>query len=249
MAGLQYSDTTNKLGLLQDCEFSLNFQDGAITTDTSYLKPTITRLLNIWYQKIITMIFASQDGMTWDDSNASDYPIATTSLVANQQDYQLPVSLNLLRVQTVNVSYDGGTTWHRASPFNKNESIQPLDTTDIADNFTIANPFYSIENNALFLYPLPTANSTNGLKIWFQRGPLEFNTSDTTKQPGIDPAFHGMISCGASMDYAITKNLPQKEDLKQKMADWEARLRVYYGSKDQDTNLQLTPIYNDTYGS
>jgi hypothetical protein len=250
MPGLVFHDTTSaKAGLIEDCEFNLNFPYGAISGDSTTLLPTLTRLINVWYQKIVTMIFASQDDWTWDDSNATDYPIAITNLVANQQDYSIPVSLNMLRIQTVNVSYDGGTTWRRANPFNKNESYQPLDTTNLKNNYTIVNPFYSIENNAIFVYPVPTANSTGGLKIWFQRGPLEFATSDTTKAPGIDPGFHRMISLGACYEFAVIKNLPTKDYFKNSLDDYEIRLKQYYGRKDDDRSWVINSIYKDDYGS
>ena len=99
MAGLTYSDTTTKLGLIQDCEFNLNLGDAGITGDVSSqaLPKVFNRLVNSWYQKIITMIFASQDEWSWDDINQTNFPIATTNLIANQQDYSLPIALNALR--------------------------------------------------------------------------------------------------------------------------------------------------------
>ncbi len=202
MAGLTYNDVSGGQGLIQDCEGRLNFPPAGISGNTALLQQ-FTRYINIWYQKIVTMIFASQDDWSWDDSNNTDYPIATTNLVAAQQDYSVPVSLNMLRIQNVNISYDGGATWYKDIPFNKGETNRAIDLTSIKNNFSVVEPFYSIENNAIFVYPLPTQNSTAGLKIWFQRGPLEFISSDTTKAPGIDPAFHSMISVAASFPSSI----------------------------------------------
>jgi len=246
MAGLQFSDTSTRQGLIQDCEDNLNFPAAGIS-GTSALLQQFTRQINIWYHKIITMIFASQDDWDWDDSNQTDYPIATTDLVANQQDYTIPVSLNVLKIQRIDVSYDGGTTWKRAVPIDAGSINVALSSTNIAQAFSTDNPKYDIRNNAIFLYPVPSSNSTGGLKIWFSRGPLEFATTDTTKLPGFDAAFHRMLSLGASYDYAFIKNLPTQAALLNLLQDYEARLKQYYGRKNEDVQWSLKSSYDDRY--
>lgn len=248
MPGLQFSNTSNReLGLIQDCEDNLNFPAAGISGNSSLLAQ-FTRLSNVWYQKIMTMILASQDDWDWDDSNQTDYAIATASMVANQQDYAIPLSLGILKIQRIDLSYDNGGSWRRALPIDVQEINAPIDTTTIQSNFATVAPRYDIRDNAIFLYPIPTSNSTNGIKIWFSRGPLEFITTDNTKQPGIDAAFHRMISIGASYDYAASKNLPQTQKLQNDLADYEMRLKQYYGSKDEDRKWGLGAIYDDIYG-
>lgn len=236
MAGLQFSDTANLQGLIQDCEDNLNFASGGISGNTPLLKQ-FTRRINEWYQKVVTMIFASQDDWDWDDSNQTDYPIATTNLVANQQDYQIPVSLSALKIQRVDITVDG-VNWKRINPIDIQSKSMAADSVSIANNFSTDNPYYDIKANALFLYPIPLVSVTAGLKVWFLRGPLEFASSDTTKAPGIDAAFHYLISVGASSDYASIKNLPTAERLLVKLQDGEQRLKQYYGRKDEDMNWQ-----------
>lgn len=88
MAGLAYSDTSTRQGLLQDCEDNLNFPAAGITGTTALLQQ-FTRLINTWYSKVVTMILASQDGWDWDDSSLlTNNPIATRALVAGQRDYK-----------------------------------------------------------------------------------------------------------------------------------------------------------------
>lgn len=236
MAGLQFSDTTNLQGLIQDCEDNLSFPPGGISGNTNLLNQ-FTRRLNEWYQKVVTMIFASQDDWDWDDTNQTDYPIATTNLVANQQDYGIPVSLSALKIQRIDITFDG-VTWKRCNPMDIQSKRMAADAVSISGNFSTDNPYYDIKANALFLYPLPPTSVSGGLKVWFSRGPLEFISADTTKQPGIDAAFHNLISVGASSDYASIKNLAQAERLLQKLQDGEIRLKQYYGRKDEDIQWQ-----------
>ncbi len=246
MAGLQYSDTSGGQGLIQDCEGRLNFPEAGISGSPALLRQ-FTRYLNIWYQKVVTMIFASQDDWDWDDSNQTDYPIAVTNLVAGQQDYSMPVSLSALKIQRMDITYDG-VTWHRTNPIDVQSIQTAADATTLAGSFSTESPAYDIKANSLFLFPTPLVNVTGGLRMWFLRGPLEFTTSDTSKVPGIDPAFHSMISVGAAMDYALDKSLPTYEGLKEKSDDFEIRLKQYYGKKDEDMNWQLRsslPNYDD----
>lgn len=246
MSGLQFSDTSGGQGLIQDCEDNLNFPIGGISGNAALLNQ-FTRRINEWYQKVVTMIFISQDNWNWDDSNATDYPIASTNLVANQQDYPIPVNLGMLKVLRVDITFDG-TTWVRCNPIDVQSIVQAADSTTTANDFSTQSPCYDIKSNAFFLYPVPTRNVTAGLKVWFLRGPLEFVYTDTTKQPGIDPAFHSMLSVGAASDYALIKNLPTAPGLAAKMQDYELRLKQYYGRKDEDKQWMfnaLLPDYDD----
>lgn len=245
MAGLQYSNTSSReLGMIQACEDDLNFPALGISGNSTLLAQ-FTRNMNTWYQKIITMIFECQDAWNWDDINQTDYPIASADLVAGQQDYELPLTLGALKIQRLDISFDG-ITWQKCSPFDVQETLQPLDTTSVGVNFSKTNPKYDIRANSIFIYPIPDANVTAGLKIYFSRGPLEFATTDTTKAPGIDYAFHRMIAVGAMVEYCKPKNLPQKADLQQELMDYEARLKQYYSRKDEDRRWQVTSAVTDT---
>src|SRR5579872_319914 len=113
MAGLQFSDTSaSRNGLLQDCEDNLNLGVTGITSNTNLLS-TFTRYINTWYHKVVTMILEAQDDWDFDDLNNTDYPVATTPLVANQRDYTFPASLKILKIKRVDISYDS-TNWFRA---------------------------------------------------------------------------------------------------------------------------------------
>jgi hypothetical protein len=244
MAGLQFSDTSGGQGLIQDCEDNLNYAPGGISGNTNLLNQ-FTRRINEWYQKVITMIFASQDDWDWDDSNQTDYPIATTNLVAGQQDYTIPVSLSALKIQRMEITFDG-VNYKRINPMDIQSKQFADDTASIAGHFSTDNPYYDIKANSLWIYPIPPTNVTAGLRMWFLRGPLEFATTDTTKQPGIDAAFHSMISGGAAADFALIKNLPMAAGLSAKSEDWEQRIKQYYGRKDEDMDWQakaLLPWY------
>lgn len=236
---MQFNPTSGRQGLIQDCEFWTGLGDAQISGVTANLQH-FTRLINNRYHQVMTMIISSQDEWDFDDQNYANYPIITTSLVANQQDYVIPTSEKVLKIKRVEVSYDG-TNWYRANPIDINEIATSTSTTAIASGFNQAAPLYDIQYDSIFLYPIPTANSASGLKVWTTREIVEFVAADTTAQPGFDEPFHRILSIGASLDWAVAKGLANKNDLAALYADYEQRLSAYYGSKQKDRVYILKP--------
>lgn len=230
---MQYSNTTTKDGLLQHCEMLGGFGDGTITIDTTTLKPWFTGALNRAFQKVVSTILTSQDDWDFDDVNNTDYAVATTDLVAGQRDYSFPASLKLLKIKRVDVSYNGH--FYKATPIDSSALGFGLgNDTDTDGNFNASEPCYDAKANAVWIYPLPPANVTAGLRVEFTREPNEFATSDTTKEPGIDEPFHPMLSIHALYEWAVANDLSRADRLMATYLEYEARLKAHYGSKQQD---------------
>lgn len=218
-------------------------------TDTnSYPDADRVRNVNIWYHKVITMILEAIDGWDFDDSNHTDYPVLTTSLVANQRDYPIPVSEKVLKIKRIDICYDGtGNTCYKAEPIDSGEIGDGFgNDTDVDARFSKSKPYYDIRYNSIWIYPrADSGNVANSgiLRIEWTREIVEFVVGDTSKEPGIDKPFHRMLSIGASLDYAIANDLPQKNNLAELLMDFEMRLRRYYGSKNSDRKLGLSSAY------
>lgn len=217
----------------------------ANTNLTEY--PAAIRLINInrWYEKTVTMIFDSIDGFDYDDSNATDYPIAVEGLIAGQQDYVLPTGL--MKVKRVEVSYDNGTTWNKAETIDINQIGMATDTTTVRNNFGTSQPFYDLESNAIKLYPIPQVNSTNGLKLWYAREPAEFTQVEVdagVKQPGFDEAFHIMIPLGVTYDWFTAKKLFNEATIvNNELMEYEQRLRRQFGKKQTDSSYRFNSAF------
>lgn len=219
---------------LSDITNMITFYTGVGTTEYSNANRVIN--INRWIQKITTMILSSQDGWDYDDINIGDYPILTSSLVANQQDYTLPASEKILQIKRVEISYDG-TNWRRAFPMDINERQKQTDTTSISNDFSTSEPYYDIQYNAIFLYPIPTSAVSGGLKLWVSREHTTFTASDLTTgtaEPGFDEPFHEMVAIGASFEYAVAKNQANSNNLKALLTESEIRLKQYYGKKEKE---------------
>ncbi len=227
-------------------------------SDTSaYTASNLLIDINIWYEKVVSMIFESQDDTDFDDSRNTNYPIVTTSMVAGQRDYSIPVSENVLKIKRVDITYDG-VNYFRAKPFDNGAVFWGMGNATNEDaNMIKAAPLYDIQYNSLFIYPLATAADVSAgatIRVEWERDIVVFTTGDYTTDPndstvipGIDVHFHPMIAYGAAYEFANANNLPQLGNIKQDLQDWENRLRTAYGRKNLDTVLSLQAAY-DSYG-
>lgn len=237
---MKFNDVSGLNGLVQSCEFWTGKGNAQISGDSTSLAE-FTRLINVNYHKVVTMILSSMDEWDFDDSNIGDAGfIKTYNLVSGTQTVTLPASDKILKIKRAEITYDG-TTWYRLSPLDVNEYGDTSDAATVANNFSKSSPYYDVHGNYVYLYPIPDANVTGGLKLWVAREIDEFTTADTTQEPGIDEPFHEMIAVGASLDYAFAHNLANAGGLASKFVDYEQRIRQYYGSRQEDRAMTMKP--------
>lgn len=212
--------------------------------------------INIWLQKIVSMILDAQDEEDYDDQRRTDYPIKTILLTTNR-DYPIPVSEKVLKIKSLSVAYDA-TNYYRANPIDSNEvsgismalpAAATTANTNLDARFSRTTPRYDVKFNSIFLYPMAlSADVTAGGKMvveWF-RQPTEFSTGDLTNSgtvPGFDDTFHAMLAYGPAFEYATAKQLPQLKAIALTLSDFETRLRTQYSSKQKDRVYQFLPEY------
>ena len=195
----------------------------------------ITTSSNRALERVTGLIRQAQGRWQWDDSNNPDYAIATTLLVADQQDYELdPTHYQIERVEVK----DQDGNW------SKLESIDQADlyNTSLTDFLkTAGSPqYYDKVGNSIFLYPKPNYGQTASLKVFYERGPDYFETTDTTKQPGFNPLFHSLIPLWNAYDYAFINTLPILGSISERISLMEDDLKAYYSLRDKDEHLRLS---------
>lgn len=260
---IQYSDSTNKSGLIQLCEVFTSLGDGNISGNATLLKQ-FTRLINNAFQKYITTVLESQDAWQFDDSSITGtYPVATRAMVAGQRDYKFSSALwsligveggsaasnaaiTPLKIKRVDFTYDG-SNWYKAEPFDTSETGLGLgNDTNTDARFVRTQPSYDLTNNGLMAYPAAlTADVSAGAKIRveFEREPTEFISSDTTKTAPIETAFAPMLALDACIDYSLM-NIPSATGtLMARYSDLEARMRRFQSTKNEDRVYQLRNAY------
>lgn len=238
---MQFNDTTNLTGLIQDCERKTGLGIGNISGSTNRLK-TFTHYLNERLFMAQQLILNAQDDWDLDDSNNTDLPIATTPLTTNR-DYSFSSGLSILKLKGVSVGYD-------ASNYYDAERIATSDIPGMDGNEATSDSYYSktapkydLVGSSLLLYPkATTADVTAGGKIQliFDRRLSTFTTGDTTKEPGFEKSFHKYLSIGASVDYSIDNDLTTKlSTLKLAEAEIVDLMTKFYGSRDEGDEMAL----------
>lgn len=239
---LQFSDTsTSKNGLIQECETNVFGQYGVISGNAELLA-TFTRYLNNALNTVAGLIMSSDGRWQWDDNNNTDFPIATTDLVttagSEQQDYAFSITfLRVLRVEIL----DADGNWRLLQPIDQSD-IYNQSLTDFMKTAGLPQ-YYDKTANSVVLYPKPLASAvteTGGLKVFYQRPPSYFTTSDTTKVPGINSMFHRLVALIASWDYASLKTMANAQALGDRVAIDKDALAEFYSLRNKDEPLRLS---------
>lgn len=224
-----FSDTSTKLGLIQDCE-QLIFGNYADISGNSGRLYDFTARLNRAYDKLATKIMSVDGRWQFDDTNYTDLPIGKTNLVSGQQDYTLDVEF--LDIEKV-IFLDSSGNKIIAHPMDINDPIAHGYLTSLST--TVGVPaYYDKFGGTLMLYPIPDYNSTNGLIVHYRRKPSYFAYTDTTKAVGVPAVFHRYLSLEASLDYAVSKQLTLKNDLAVQVKEMGEMIEDFYSKRNKD---------------
>lgn len=250
---MQYSDTTNNDGLIQMCELTTGLGLASITGNANR-KKQFTVYLNIWARKVAHWIWQSDKDWHFDDSNHTDFPIATTALVNNQYDYLMPTDLLQLRqVEIMNNDGDYSTLklMKSADPRLKDQRFQ--------EDAGLPTHYRKI-GRSIIVYPKVSSDDVTlaaGLRLTFNREIDAFTTDDTTQEPGFAAQFHPILYYGASFEWCSIKGKPSiaafcyqqifgVENTKNKGLKGE--LEKFYSTQDKNEKDIIIPYFiNETY--
>ena len=230
---IQFSDLTTKNGLIQNCEILL-FGDSGYTQISSNPNRllTFTNLINRALDEVSGLIMQSDGRWQYDDTNFTDLPIGKTLLADGQQQYQLSTSqLKIIRVEIKGL--DG--KYYRIDPLDQSD-IQNMSLTEYLNS--ASRPLhYDLMGDSIYLYPKPQTGYVTmleGMKIYYQREPSYFVSTDTTKKPGVASIYHEIVTKIACLNYAIARQLPQKKDLQEQVAMLKAGISDFYTRRQLD---------------
>jgi hypothetical protein len=199
--------------------------------------------LNRHYDRIVTLILRCDNRWQWDDDNYTTLPVATTALVANQPDYNIASSA-FVELQRLELKNESGN-WVLLKPIDYND-IQGMAMTEWQKT-NGDSLYYDKIGNSVILYPTPNYSQAASLKVYYQRIPSYFVTTDTTKAPGFIPLFHRLLSYWSAYDYALL-NLPNRSAMLEKEATkMEQALVEHYAAKSKDDRPRMI-LRKEDYG-
>ena len=227
--------------LVADVKFWIS---GDSTKTIDYTAADINAHLNNYYDEIVSVIKQSDGKWEWDDNNQTDLPIATTSLVSGQGDYTVDAGdfLNIIRVEMK----DSSGNWIVLQPMSY-EDKQGIAINELDENQGTPDSYDKV-GNSIVLHTIPNYSSSGGLKVYFQRVPVYFETTDTTETAGFNPLYHRYLSMGAALDYCMVNSMTDRVQLlMSKMEDMRARIKNDYAMRSKDEHLRMSTNKED-YG-
>ncbi len=186
-------------------EFWTNLGDAAISGNSTLLK-IMTARINAAFDRIMPLVLSYCDHLRWDDTNHTDKPIATFALTSGQADYKFTTddnSLNVLNITAVRILPSATATDY--VDLERLTLDDPIASEVMSPNSTNSGtPSYFLEHgNNLYLYPEPNFTASAGIKVFFERDPSYFVSSDTTKKPGIPRPFHSLLALYPAYDWLL----------------------------------------------
>jgi len=178
---MQFSNTIDKNGIIQQVEANINIGDAGISGDAT-LFAQFTAQINNYYSRATNIIITANGVWLWDDTNHDDLARATTDLISGQSDYQV------------------------------------LSATPAADKDWLE---------------VSGVNQTAGIEILFNRAPLYFTVTDTTKRPGFNTLYHEYLVLGATYWWEKFKGVGNPEQTKRDIAEIENEMGKFYNNRNK----------------
>lgn len=241
---IQFSDTTNKKGLVQFYEKEIGQEYGYISDNTDRLK-SFTADVNVASDYFLDL--AIKNSSTWkaDDFNHTDFPEITTALVSGQRDY------TFLTDEKGNQILDIYKVYARTSATGNYQELTPVDPdtqselTSIFDgqNQTGIPTRYDKTANGILLDLIPSYDSSDGLKVSISRENLYFTHNDATKKPGFYGLYHPYFYLKPALDFARRNGLANYNQIQLEVLRLEGMISEGTSKRPKDERVRFT-IYN-----
>jgi len=236
---MKYSDTTNLNGIIQEEERLTGLGYAGISGSTNNLKE-FTSLNNIESSKVWHTIHSATGNWQYDDSNQDDLPIATTNVNDSQNTYALPSES--LTIQRIEIKDNAGN-WYKLEPIELQQIQSEGEFYDV-DGHPV---YYRTIGKTIELYPASNYDSTNGLKVFYDRAEVSFVTTDTTGTPGFASPYHSIIAVGGALAWLKTK-APTSPKIPILINDYkllEIQIKQFYSARFKDKKPRVGRAYSN----
>lgn len=226
---------------ISELDSDIDFLCGS--TSATYSPTNKRRNMNIAYHDVARIIWESDGGWRYDDSNATTLPEATTTLVHNQRDYTLPTTaFGIHRVEV----QDSAGNWLKVEPLDMNEVHTGM--AEVAGGSPGMPLYYELVGASVMLYPTPhsaSVTTTNGLKIFTNRSVTEIAVTASTTSPGFATPFHRILSYAASIDF--TQDEKQRQFLAVQKDRLEQAMTKFYSKRGTELKTTVKPAGRRTW--
>jgi len=230
-----FSDTSTNSGLVQEFERETGKDLGYVSGNTNRLKEFASLTRSAWDRYIHRAIMSSG---TWDfdDSNHSGDPVYKANLVSGTRQYALTSDADSALILTVKkvMILPGASDTEYTEIFPINEEGD--DPSGLSMGVTTGGVplWYNKTKNELSLDPIPNYNATNGLKVYVDREPAYFVSTDTTKKPGCPGIHHDYFFLYPAMIKARRDGLANFQSLQLAVFEMERDIEEFFSRRARD---------------
>jgi hypothetical protein len=226
-----FNDTVTSLGICQEIDALCD------STITSYPLADKARRANSALETLIGKIINADGTWQFDDTNFTDLPVGTGTLVASQSAYTF--ADEFLDIENVKVKDKSGH-WNILTPLDQSQTDTPLEDYLVTDGMP---EYYDKQGDTIRLYPAPSATYVtlaSGLKVQFKRTGSLFTAADTTKEPGIASPYQILIAYMASIPYCMAYKKDRVPLYEKRVDDGIREMIKFYSSREKDRRKVMT---------
>ena len=170
------------------------------TTSTNLVDATLLTLTNVTYRDLINTIVSRVN----EDFFYNEW---TTDTIANQREYTFPVRTAsvawLKKLISIGIKYATTDDYYKITTPTKFSNLTS-DPTYYVENQTNTEPFFTVADKSVFIYPTPTTWITGWLYMYWISDPIELQAGATEDLIKIPVDFHHIIVLGN--EYKIFKS-------------------------------------------
>lgn len=201
---------------------------------------------NVAFDDYLNLAFSSESRWQFDDSNHTDYPEIVTDLVAGQRAYTFGADEQnniILDVYRVYVKVNG--QYVLITPIDK--SYDTVDPSNYDGLEKQGIPYeYDKFANSILLNLVPETTVVGGLKVLINREASYFQTSDTTKKPGVPGTHHKWFYLKPAQDYARRHSLESHNRLENEVNKLQMQIKKTFSERSKDEQNILTAELTDS---
>ena len=173
------------------------------TASAKYADTDVDANLNMWYRILLGWVF--EDTGIWEFNGET----SVTNLVLGQEEYVLPADFVILN--RVELLYPNQSDYVRADRIDDKQVEGGAFANDEIPFGSDGAPVYRTFGNSIFIYPTPTANVTNGLRLEYLTDITELSVAGDI--PTLNTLVHHVMSIGAAYEYCLTNEQPRKAQM------------------------------------
>ena len=230
-----FSDTVNNLGILQQARLM-----GRVDA-TQWPTYKVVNSCNNWLDYVIGYGIANDKFLQLDDTNHTKLLEGTSPLTVSVTDYSFLTDEQGNAITTLlGISRLDGGYYQPLTPVDRSQ----VDTATFGMVSGIPTQYDKLSDNIIRLDRIPTATVAAGLKYYFQRAGNYFAATDTTKQPGVNPALHRGFVIAAVYDMGLNGIGTVDMNAIQNERQFEINKMIeYFNTRNNDQPKRMTAKY------